>query len=184
MRKGDEQLVQMARQLGYPAARMAAVERAVASRPSCAATCCRCAADRAVRLDRGAGRAGGCWRAAAFALRWPALSRSPLRSWRLPDGALVLVWSGSCSWCFQLKAWGPTAGRCCSTRAGLLCPGDRGRRIAAARARRSLADIVLPCCSCSRSRCRWCSWCPPRRSAHDVLAGLPPLEPIPDRPSE
>jgi uncharacterized protein YybS (DUF2232 family) len=46
---------------------------------------------------------------AAALLRWPSVSRSSLRDWRLPDGAIWLVLAGLALLLTPWSAWAPTA---------------------------------------------------------------------------
>jgi len=111
MRAADVEIVQAGRTLNYPAARLAALEGAVASQakirqrilphilPSLLFVW------NALLVTAGRSIASR----VATVLRWPSLSRAPLRAWRLPDGVLVLLLASLAILAFRWTAWTPTA---------------------------------------------------------------------------
>jgi hypothetical protein len=108
---GDAAWIEIGRQIGYKPDRLSALQRAVEDQAK--------ARDRIlpyvlptalfvwVMLLVGAGRSLSAWMTGV--LRWPALSRSPLRSWRLPDGAVWLLLLGMTLLVLQWTSWAPTA---------------------------------------------------------------------------
>jgi uncharacterized protein YybS (DUF2232 family) len=108
---GDAQIVEIGRQFGYPADKLAALRQAVQQQAELRQEILPLVLPTALFVWIAALVAAGRAFAsrAAFALRWPRLSRSPLQSWRLPDGALVLLVVGLAFLVFQMKTWAPTA---------------------------------------------------------------------------
>jgi len=110
LKGGDTQLLGLARQMGYPTARLRDLEETLTSQaqlrsqvlPRILPTalflwmCTLVTAGRTL-----GGRIGG-------TMRWPPLSRSVLAGWRLPDGALWLFIAGLGLIVARWTSWSPT----------------------------------------------------------------------------
>lgn len=111
MHQGDAAWIEIGRQIGYNPDRLGALEHAVQEQAQ--------ARDKIlpfvlpttlfvwVTLLVHAGRLLAS--SMTGVLRWPALSRAPLRAWRLPDGALWVLLAGLFLLVMQWSAWAPTA---------------------------------------------------------------------------
>jgi len=110
---GDAQLVTIARQIGYEQGRLVELERTVEAQGELRARALPHVLPTVlfvwVALLVGAGRSISSL--AGRLLRWPTLSRSGLRAWRLPDGAIWILLLG-----LGLLVGPPPRGPCSSTR--------------------------------------------------------------------
>jgi hypothetical protein len=111
LRAGDVQLLALCRQLGYPAERLSALRHTVDENAALRLKVLPHVMPSVlfvwVALLVAAGRALSS--RAAGALRWPALSGSRLRDWRLPDGAIWVLLAGLALALAPWPSWGPTA---------------------------------------------------------------------------
>ena len=110
LRTGDQQLLELCRQIGYQGERLAALHRSIDEN----------AALRQKVLPHVLPTVLFLWSAllvtagrslaarAARVMRWPALSRGSLRDWRLPDGALWTFLAGLALLVAPLPQWMPT----------------------------------------------------------------------------
>jgi len=108
---GDAQLVTIGRQIGYEEGRLLELERTIEAQGKLRARALPHVLPTAlfvwVALLVGAGRSIS--NLAGRLLRWPPLSRSGLRAWRLPDGAIWILLLGLGLLVAQWRAWAPTA---------------------------------------------------------------------------
>jgi hypothetical protein len=111
MRTGDAQIVAMGKQLGYPADGLAQLEAAVEKQATLRREILPHVLPSVlfvwIALLVAAGRSLSS--GAASALRWPPLSRPPLRTWRLPDAALAVLIVSLATLLFQVTPWAPSA---------------------------------------------------------------------------
>jgi hypothetical protein len=111
MRDGDAAWIEMGRQIGYKDDRLSALERAVEEQASARDKILPFVLPTAlfvwVALLVHCGRLIAAWMAGT--LKWPALSRAPLRAWRVPDGVLWVMLAGLALLVTQWNAWAPTA---------------------------------------------------------------------------
>lgn len=107
----DRQLVELGRELGYPAGRLATLERTLSDNASLRKRALPNVLPTLLFVWMAAlvvsGRALSS--RAAHTLRWPALSRARLREWRLPDGAIWVFLAGLGMLIADWPAWAPTA---------------------------------------------------------------------------
>jgi len=110
LRAGDQQLIELCRQIGYQGERLAALHRSVDENATLRHKVLPHVLPTVLFLWSAllvvAGRALAA--RAARILRWPALSRGSLRGWRLPDGALWTFLAGLALLVAPLPQWMPT----------------------------------------------------------------------------
>ena len=96
LKVGDDQLLQLSREVGYSGDRLAALQRSVQDNATTRRLILPSALPTVLFLWSVllvfAGRSLSA--RTARALRWPALSRGRLREWRMPDGALWILIAG------------------------------------------------------------------------------------------
>jgi hypothetical protein len=111
LHQGDAAWIDIGRQIGYQTDRLGALQRAVEEQARARDTILPYALPTALFVWAaflvGAGRSLSAWMSGV--LRWPRLSRAPLRGWRLPDGAVWVLLAGLTLLVLQWKAWAPTA---------------------------------------------------------------------------
>jgi uncharacterized protein YybS (DUF2232 family) len=111
MRRGDSQIIEMGRQLGYPTAKLSMLEGAVEQQAKLRQQILPVALPSVlfvwIAFLVSAGRSLSSRAATTF--RWPPLSRSPLSAWRLPDGALAFLIASLAFLVLRSTTWAPTA---------------------------------------------------------------------------
>jgi hypothetical protein len=111
LKAGDAQLLTWAREVGYPAPRMGALQQAVEEQSKLRSRILPRVLPTALFVWAAVLVAAGRKLASSLAalFRWPAVSRAGLRSWRLPDGALWLLLASLALLVLQWSQWMPTA---------------------------------------------------------------------------
>jgi len=96
LRTGDQELIEIGRQVGYPTDRLAGLQRSIEENASLRTRALPHVLPTLIFLWIAvlvyAGRSLSARTAAA--LRWPPLTRGRLREWRMPDGALWMFLAG------------------------------------------------------------------------------------------
>ncbi len=110
LRLGDQQLIELCRQIGYQGDRLGALQRSVEENATLRRQVLPHLLPTLLFVWVGvlvfAGRALSA--RAASVMRWPAPSRARLRDWRLPDGALWTFLAGLALLVAPWPAWMPT----------------------------------------------------------------------------